>query len=206
MPTSWTPSVKKTGQLSVFAGPGVSGGWATVLKDALAKFNALSKQSSFGVTFITGAKAPDFDGNGGGADVQFDTGSNQVSFSVFGQSFSKTIDPNAKKGRTFPVNDANGDLVKAFIFVPVSPKAEMGTGRVVGNPVKLVMAVHELVHACGLSDDDHSKNAKPDVFYGTPNLDLGRRPQDDRIILPDGRSMPPLWISSETGRLISSVW
>lgn len=210
MPTSWIDSVKQTGQLSVFPGPTVTGGaWATVFNEALLRFNALSQLLAFGVTVVRATTPPSSNGSGG-ADVQFEAGSNQVSYTFQGAQYSMTIDGNGVGGNTqvvkISINATDYRIAKAFIFVPATPKVGGGTGRQVGRGPRLVIAVHELIHAAGLSNADHSPSSKPDVFYGYPQLDDGKTAADDRIRLPDNRILPPIWMANETARNIAGVW
>jgi hypothetical protein len=142
--------------------------------------------------------------------VQFEAGNNQVSFTFQGTQHSLKMDGNGLVGRTqlvkVSINASDFRVEKAFIFVPATPRTGGGTSREVGRGPQLVMAVHELIHAAGLSNQDHSPASKPDVFYGFPTLDTGSRPQDDRIRLPDNRILPPIWMSNETARTIAGVW
>src|SRR5262245_56880108 len=160
MPISWLDSVKQTGQLSVFPGPTVTGGaWATVFDESLLRFNALSQLLAFRVTMVRATTPPDPNGSGG-ADVQFEAGNNQVSYTFQGTQYSMPIDGNGVHGNTQVVkisfNATDYRIAKAFVFVPATPKLHGSTGREVGRGPRLVIAVHELIHAAGLSNADHS--------------------------------------------------
>jgi hypothetical protein len=209
MPSSWIDSVRQSGQLSIFPGKtATGGGWATTFNTAITRFNTLANLLNLGVTFTASNTPPDPNGFGG-ANVAFETGNGQVSFNALGGQFSRQVDGNALGGNTFTISTStnSGDrIAKAFIFVPATPRSGNAKSRVVGDGVKLVIAVHEFVHACGLSNADHSPGSKPDVFYGFPTIDVGSTAADDRIRLPDGRTMPPVWMANETAGLIQSVW
>jgi hypothetical protein len=79
--------------------------------------------------------------------------------------------------------------------------------------VKLFIAVHELIHACGLSNADHS-TSDPDLFVGQPQPNPGATPQADKLNLrlqpplnlPFDPPTPPLFITARTAGLIKSVW
>ena len=69
-----------------------------------------------------------------------------------------------------------------------------------------VIAVHELVHACGLADADHSTD---DLFQANPQVDPGDAAQGDRVRVETGgrmRWMPPLVLSGSTVRRIRTLW
>ena len=69
--------------------------------------------------------------------------------------------------------------MKAFIYVPAAPMGDSnGRSRVVGDPVKLVIAVHEMIHACGLVDD---KEHSVDDIFSWPQLRMGDQASEDRL-------------------------
>jgi hypothetical protein len=69
--------------------------------------------------------------------------------------------------------------------------------------VKLLITVHELVHACGLSDGDHSND---DLFMGYPTVDPGSRPDGDRVRVTYSVVMPPLVLATGTVAKIRQLW
>jgi hypothetical protein len=108
---------------------------------------------------------------------------------------------------------------RAYIFVPAAPLIAVGAAgqvkqRGVGDGVKLFIAVHEMIHACGLSNAEHSPEGVPDVFVGQPQPAEGATPArdklrvrfDPRLNLPLDPPSPPLVISARTAGLIKSVW
>ena len=106
-------------------------------------------------------------------------------------------------------------VVKCLIFVPSNPTANTPRGtRVVGDPVKLFILVHEFVHAAGqLNNNEHSPESDPDVFIGfpvaSPQLDVGSRPADDRVrvgVHPNFTRFPPITLSARTSGLIRPNW
>ena len=86
--------------------------------------------------------------------------------------------------------------------------------RPVGDGVRLFIAVHELIHSCGLSNADHTPGAEPDFFIGQPQPAEGATPQQDKlrihlgptVKLPADPPAPPLFLTERTARLIRSVW
>jgi hypothetical protein len=109
-------------------------------------------------------------------------------------------------GRT-PLVEVDDVLEKVFVFLPATPLILTPRGRrPVGPGVKLVILVHELVHACGLTDDEHGT---ADLFHGTPQVDYGHTPADDRVWVTVGKNrivMPPLRLSGETAGRIRKLW
>ncbi len=209
MPTPWSAPIRAARQLSIFPTSKVTGGpWKTVFTKALAEFNALSTKHSLGVTFSLAATAPDPSGVGG-ADVQFDTINGTVNFTCFNQAFSDNLSGTAMEGHTrsvMQVFGANRTIAKAFIFVPATPQSGK---RVVGNPMKLLMAVHEMIHACGLDNADHSSlTNNADVFVSGLQFQAGANPDADRGT-PFGMStpvMPPIVLAQPTITLIQNNW
>jgi hypothetical protein len=211
MPTPWSNAIKAVKQLTIFPTSKVTGGpWAKVFTNALAEFNKLSAKHSLGVTFVVATTAPDPSGVGG-ADVQFDTINGTANFTSFNQAFSTTLSGNATAGDTEIVSEVFGSkktIAKAFVFVPATPKVGSATGRVVGDPVKLVIAAHELIHACGLDNSDHSSFAKADLFFSPMQVSQGATPAADSLT-PFGLSapvMPPLVLAAPTIKLIQTNW
>jgi hypothetical protein len=206
MATPWEDPIKKTKTLTVFPGSSVSGGaWAGVFASALQEFNKLSQANQLGVTLTQAATAPDPSGVGG-ADVQFEAGNGAVSFTTFGQSISVTVNGNSLGGDTQQVKLVFGSverIAKAFIVVPATPQVNANPPRGVGDGVKLVIAVHELIHACGLSNGDHNSD---DLFNGFPQVRAGSKPQDDKIEVNQNKRLPPLFLSAKTVGLIQANW
>jgi hypothetical protein len=201
MPTPWENPIRAGRQLTIAPGSGLAGsGWAAVLPRAITEFNRLSTADTLGVTFVASTTRPDPAGPGG-ASVQFDIGNGAVTFTSFGTPFSLTVDGNGLIGHTQVVKTVFGNvqrIAKAFIFVPATPRSGGPTGRVIGDPAKLVMAVHEFIHACGLNNSEHSGTG---LFNGFPSLSAGSNPAQDRV---DG--MPPIALAGATATIIRGNW
>ncbi|MGI8989212.1 MAG: hypothetical protein ACR2I2_06470 [Bryobacteraceae bacterium] len=206
MATPWEDPIKNAKRLTVFAGTSVTGGiWAAAFTNALKEFNLLSAANNFGVTLSQSATKPDPSGVGG-ADVQFESGDGTVDFISFGQKISVTVPGTAVQGDTKLVKTMFGQVqrvAKAFIVVPATPQADTSPPRVVGDGVKLVIAVHELIHACGLSDSDHNPD---DLFFGFPQLRAGAKPADDKVEVNHAKRLPPLFLTSKTVSVIQATW
>jgi hypothetical protein len=234
MPNPWDDAIRnrKPLTLTVFATPAVTGGiWNLVFKKALQEFNRLSSQQKLKVTLVETTTKPSED-DSSGADVQFDAVSGPQTIKAFRQTMTTIsrggvdvpieVPGDSTDGLTIPIGRATtpaGFLIveKAFVFVPITPMARTSPDRLVGDPVKLVIAVHELLHVCGLRNEDHSPQNNSDVFIGTPvvtpQLDTidPKNPDRDRVsnggvFGRDKRSFPPITISARTAGLIQKNW
>ncbi len=203
MATAWTDGVKGSKQLKVFAGSSVRGQWATVVGEALSAFNTLSRHHGLGVTLVRATAAPT---DSGGADVAIAIASGAVSASWGGTTDNGNFDGTRMHGLTLQFATDAG-IAKAFVFLPERPQVNTPAGvRPVGVNVMKLIAVHELVHACGLDNSDHSTD---DLFQANPQVDPGDRPAQDRIRIGTGspmRWMPPLVLGGGTVRTIKRLW
>ncbi len=211
MPTPWTAPVRAAKQLSIFPTPQVTkGAWAKVFTKAMAEVNALSAKHSLGVTFVLATSAPDPSGVGG-ADVQFDTINGTANFTAFNQSFTDKLSGDAMKGHTNLVMQVFGStktVAKAFTYVPATPKIRGPNGRLLGDPGKLVIAAHELIHALGLDNSDHSGLSDADLFSSPMESSQGTTPAGDTLH-PWGLTapvMPPIVLAGPTITLIQNNW
>jgi len=205
MATFWIDTVVHRGRLSIYAGATLRGGnWLSVFNQALREFNALSRTYHLRV-ILAGSSDPPAE-SGGGADVAIDTASENISYSYGGARDSEGFDGSRMHGRTFQAS-REGKIEKAFVFLPQSPLINTPQGqRPVGAGVMLVIAVHELLHACGLSNSDHTQD---DLFQGNPQVDYGSSAAADRVLIQAGgrtRRMPPLVLSGATATKIKDLW
>jgi hypothetical protein len=206
MATAWINSVQSSGQLTVFAGPGFTGGmWATVLKDAIVAFNALMAAKGVKLKLATTTKKPS---ESGGADINLEAATSKASFSYGGTEYSKAFDGNGLHGSThtleFQQSGKSSVIEKAFVFVPQTPR-KADKAREVGAKVREFILVHEFVYAAGLSNDDHTLD---DVLCFPAELQEGRTPADDRLHPWGGLAgnMPPYVLSNKTVKKLQSVW
>lgn len=237
--TPWEDTIKNGKVLNVFATPKVQGVWLRTFNDAIAKFNELSRNNSLGVTLAAppNATAPDPTGPGG-AHIQFDLGNGRLEWAAEGQKFVAEDDegnpinfsPFETHGFTGRVKKRYGSnpsfMTRAFIYVPATPKVQafMKTGpgpndykyvdRPVGDGIRLYIAVHEFIHATGLSNAEHNKEGPDaDVFTFGPSISAGNfnSPQDDKILLYNNHPSPrvyapPITIKKKVVDLITANW
>ena len=182
MAMSWMTSVKDTGKLTVFNGLN-AGRWATVFKPALDSFNKLSNQYGLGVK-LEGAtdKAQ--------ANVVMQLSGGTASFEYDGNVGTASFDGTAAHGITL-IFSRDGAVEKAASFLPTNPKE---------NHVDVLtfIAVHELIHACGLDNNDHANDG---VFMTLPNIRGGKIWASQ-----DSKKMPPLFLAPSTVSKIQGVW
>lgn len=210
MANPWIETIKKNKELTVFAGPGlkVAPAWGEALfRDTLDEFNRLSVVSRLGVILKPSQTAPAPDG-AGGANVQVEVTGGTHKFTTLGREFTKSLSAGAS-GVTHPVAPT-GELVRCFIFVLLNPTIEGVDSRGVDNGVKKAIILHELIHACGLDEEDHSPESSPDLFMTNRSV-IARalpEPRQDRLLLRNEprTTVPPFFISANTARKIQSVW
>jgi hypothetical protein len=202
MPAPWLDRVKHTHQLTYYL-DSLAGLWLTAVQDAVREFNGLSRQHRLGVTYVQTRTAPT---ETGGADLNIATGDGRVTFSYSGRH-ERTIDGRALQGRTLLISRPDGPIEKAFMFLPGQPLINTPRGRrPTGAGVMKVIALHELIHGCGLHDSDHTPD---DVFNGFPSADPGPTAARDRIqitVAGQYRFMPPILFSVVTASKISALW
>ncbi len=222
----WLDAVKETGQLTIgFDESLAKAGWDRVFRNAIVEFNKLSTTHNLGVTFVQSEDPKTANVVARAAKADFD-------FEYPPQIPKKKIpfDGTTVHGLCKPLLTTVRDrarveqwkLMKAFIYVPAAPLTDKnGSGRVVGDPVKLVIAVHELIHACG--PVDNNEHSVDDVF-SWPQLRVGNRASDDRLgtkgdaITFPGKpgepprkgystvDMPPIFLKSETATKVRDLW
>jgi hypothetical protein len=192
MAAPWVRSVRTAKQLTVFRAASASGPWAGVLTTAIARFNDLSTKLRLGVSLNAVTTPPDANGLGG-ANVQFATSHGAYSFQGMGAQGSGNLPANANGGITHLVS-LNGECAKAFVFLPV------GSGH--HEFMKVCMAVHELIHATGLQNSDHSSDGDPDVFCSS----LTPSGSGVQCGVFANRTMPPIWMTNRTAQKIQALW
>ncbi|HEY6981149.1 hypothetical protein [Reyranella sp.] len=233
MSTLWEDSIRnrKNKQLTIFIAPTLSKPWRRAFDEALKTFNQLSTTNKLGVTMAapSDAKQPDPDGEGG-ADVQFDMGKGDITFTALGQDFAiKSFSGTAMHGKTELIRRQTGSqsdrIGKAFVFVPETPMitAQMRIGRdkfkdvqrEVGPAIKHFIAAHELIHVCGLHNADHTRyGPDADLFIEQPQPFSGAfdKPDEDRFVLHiPGHSKPnvvspPIFLKKATVDKIRDNW
>ena len=222
----WLDEIKQTGQLTL--GFDASLGrtlWDRVFRDALFEFNKLSNTHRLGVTFVR-AEEP----RRANVEVRASAGNFEFEYPPDIPKRTKRFDGKAAHGLCKPLLTKVRDrarveqykLMKAFIYVPATPMGDSnGRSRAVGDPVKLVIAVHEMIHACGLvENDEHSV----DDIFSWPQLRMGNQPSEDRLATLGGTitfpgkpgepprtghstvEMPPLFLKNQTIEKVRKLW
>jgi hypothetical protein len=195
----WTDSVKTTGKLTIYIGA-LAGSWGHAFRQAMQEFNNLASAHKLGVT-ITEPKNADKDA----VNLTVQTANGPVSASYDGQTRSEQFDGGRIHGQTLLFWRDPGNVVeKGFIYLPDQPLVNTPSGqRPVGAGVMKVIGAHELLHACGLDNGDHST----DLFQANPQVDYGNTAASDRILIGKGpKGMPPLVLDGATAKKIRDLW
>jgi hypothetical protein len=211
MPRPWIPGIKQSKQLTVFPGTGFmqSPIWGGGLfKKILDEFNRLSTVNKLGVTVVASSQKP-ADNGITGANVQIEISQGIHKFMFEGVEHFAFL-PGTRIDIAGVTNSPEiPRQVKAFVFVPANPTVGGADSRGVGEGVKLAIAIHELIHACGLSQEEHTPANNPDVFTTGGSLSA-RFPPDgvpgDRIQLSNSIFVPPIFLTARTVGLIQSNW
>jgi len=221
MPIPWEPHVQKSGQLTVFPAPNMlsAPAWGqSLFQRILFDFNRLAQINLLGVRMVSPQGIQEPQRNGLGADIRFDVTNGPCKFfNIAGTDQEGILDtsPGHIKGICFSVvSGAKFQKIwKAFIFLPTNPIA---SARTVGVNVRIALALHELLHACGLKGDDpgHGTPAVPaqgDLdLYATGGVVLPATNPDDDQFLIGGKLVPSrngqFTITTRTASLVQSIW
>lgn len=131
--------------------------------------NAVSAQHNLDVTYVPTDQAPT---DTGGASISIATANGAVTFSYSG-SHRTTVNGRALQGSTLLISRPNGPIEKVFLCLPSQPTINTPRGqRATGAGVMKVIAFHELIHGCGLQNNDHTPD---DVLNGFPSADPGSK-------------------------------
>ncbi|MGE0797084.1 MAG: hypothetical protein AB7G13_24780 [Lautropia sp.] len=191
---SWRTDIRRRGTLRVAELASMrKAPWRGQVAKAIKAFNTLSAAHALGVTLVA---ADD------GADIIVGTVSG---YRLHGHA---QLHSEVPPGRP----DSEGRVFRCDIQVADDPKTSApGVGlRRVGNGVMLAMLVHELVHACGLDNAEHSRSG--DLFVGNPQVIKGDTAAGDKM--DSGRTdgagnpigMPPLLLNDDTIAKIQQAW
>jgi hypothetical protein len=226
MATPWIAKVKSTGQLSVFLDDSITkGAWAGALTKTIAEFNRISGMQKFGVSLVTASAPPDPKGYGG-ADVAVYAANGPTTYKSGNEEYTLNVNGTGMSAHCQTLSFQPGDAstrehFKAFIFLPASAQINSGpaskqVNRPIGEPLRLFIAFHEFIHACGLPNAEHShEGLTPDVFHRQPQPSAGAKPDDDRFMLayadktagrPSNLFAPPITVSGRVTGLIQGVW
>lgn len=183
MAKKWFERIRRSGQLTVFND---AGAWSAVVTTAMQTFNA----QGFGVQLV--AEQDEIKAN---VVVKISEGTTKYNF--YGQDWPVNFNAAEPHGKTLPFVDPDKDvLVKAAVFLPSKLKN-------VSNDVKVMVTVHELIHAAGLSsNEDHDTHSG--VFYNRFNIVQGKMME----ILPNKGAlpMPPIRVGPQTTCKLKGLW
>jgi len=222
----WLDAIKRTRQLTIgLDGSLAKAGWDRVFRDAITEFNKLSATHRLGVTFAQAQdlKAANVEARAVRGDFEFEypprIAKKTIQFDGAGiHGLCKPMLTLVREG----AQPQQFKLERAFIYVPAAPLTDRnGKSRVVGDPIKLVIAVHEMIHACGIVDND--EHSADDVF-AWPALRVGTQASDDRFAVvgdkitiptPPGVpprtgyskiEMPPVFLKNDTAAKVRALW
>ena len=189
----WHRNVQRKNTLTYSAGANFKGGhWTTVLDRAIAEFNQQMSQHGLKLSISKVEK-------GMGAHILFET---EPGNDIHGHAPSQTKRINGVEY-----------LDSVTIRVPATPRIEPKNpkSREVGSGVRLFILVHELIHAVGLSNDEHSSDdvfaAKSVVIPKGAYLKSKAQAAEDLVQPPDGSgSMPPIRIGAQTITNLKKAW
>jgi len=205
MPLHWPEATVRGRELTVYIAPGAARNivWMNVLGHALKEFNAVAKAHKLPMRLKASTKPPK---EGSGADVAIDIAAEKINLTFPGSDpVSETFSATAKHGRTFLL-DRRSELLKAFVFLPATPKINTAGGvRGVGPKVLMVIVLHELLHACGLENSDHGGSG---LFQGNPPIIPGDRAIQDAVGVQPNMygAMPPYKIDDDTVKTLLDRW
>lgn len=202
MAMPWTSAIKHKKQLTVYTGSSL-GSWAGILKDAIREFNSLSRKHQLGVTLSESSNPPT---DTGGADVSVQSVNGAASFTYGGETKTGFFGGIRLHGHTW-LFSRGGFIEKAAVLLPSNPHVSTPKAvRPVGSNVMKLIAIHELVHACGLENSEHSSN---DIFQANPEVAAGDTAAGDKVAIKAGGKvslMPPFVLSGPTSDHVKRLW
>ena len=188
---AWHKNVQRKGTLT-YSVKALGGQWTAVLDKAIAEFN---RQMSHHGLKLTLAKVE----KGMGPHIVLET---QPGNGLHASAPSQTKVINGVRYL---------DLVT--IRLPATPRINPDNPRSpeVGPGVRLCLLVHELIHAVGPDNDEHSPD---DVFAGKSvvipkgqYLKSGKQAAEDLVQPPDGSApLPPIRIGAKTVGNLKRAW
>lgn len=189
--TSWHKNDQRKRTLT-YSVKAMGGQWTAVLDKAIAEFNRQMSQHGLKLALSKVEK-------GMGPHIVLET---QPGHGLHGSAPSQT-----KK-----INGVHYlDLVT--IRLPATPRINPNDpkSREVGPGVRLCLLVHELIHAVGLSNDEHSPDdvfaAKSVVIPKGQYLQSRKQAAEDLVQPPDGSApMPPIRIGAKTLTNLKKAW
>lgn len=205
MPIHWPEATVRGRDLTVFVAPGASRStvWINVLGHLIREFNNVTKAHKLPMRLKASTQAPK---EGAGADVAINIATDKINLTFPGHDpIAETFSATRKHGRTL-LFDRKNVLLKAFVYLPATPQVNTPAGmRAVGPKVLTVIALHELLHACGLEDGDHGDSG---LFQANPPIIPGERAIQDAVgVRPNVYgAMPPYIIDDATVQTLTDRW
>ena len=185
----WNATVRQSGVIRVFVGPGMRGsGWAALVDKAIAILNQ------------------ELSGNGIKVAIQ------KVANASNAEATLDTTPGSELHAQSFLDLGATPFLQKVTIKVPATPRISQRDpkAREAGSGVRLYMLVHELIHTLGLTNAAHSKD---DVFTKKPDLLAkgmvlgGKMVAEDAVRSYDlSAVMPPIVLGASTLANLRKAW
>ncbi|MCB1985892.1 MAG: hypothetical protein H6936_00395 [Burkholderiales bacterium] len=184
--------------------------WSRLFAQGLSEFNRISDQSHLGIRLERSRDLPSESQDG--ADIMVSASNGNIPRGYPGSSQTIHFNGTGLHGRTFSLSRSPGGLFKCFVHVPSSPQVSIGVDRRrrVGRPIGLCILVHEFIHCCGLSNDEHVPigTRGGGIFCFPGEVITGSRAEEDGL-RPWGTSdplMPPLILDSITADRIRTLW
>ncbi len=208
MATPWYRRVRQGGKLTVFGDPLLDkGSWHGLLPQAIKELNTELGKQKVNVQFEISDDKPRISGDGANVWVRVESGSFDLNFQ--NRKEKDKIDGRDLHGAThlwIEESRKGSEVVKAYVILPLNPQVNRDSKpRAAGAPILKVILAHELMHSCGLSNDDHTSD---DIFVGVQNAESPGKPEDDRLkVMKAGQwfTMPPLFLS-ETVAKLNKIW
>jgi hypothetical protein len=188
---AWHKNVQRKSTLT-YAVKAMGGQWTAVLDNAIAEFNR--QMSHHGLKLALGKVE-----KGMGPHIVFET---EPGHGLHGSAPSQTKVINGVRYL---------DLVT--IRVPATPRIDPKDprSREVGPGPRLYILVHELIHAVGLDNDEHSPDdvfaAESIVIPKGQYLKSGKQAAEDLVQPPDGSApLPPIRLGARTVANLKKAW
>lgn len=199
MVMQWIKKIRDTHELTVCLDT-ESGRWKKMFKDTITDLNKLSDDYILGVKFVETAeeKTANVTMRMANGPISYEFDNRKQSDSSFGRA-------DGPHGKTFLFamwygsENRNSGIEKAAVFVPSNLTGKPGS-EVTMDVLKVITA-HELVHACGLDNDDHADDG---LFYSPLSRSMGKMivPEKGKNLKP----IPPLWLDRKTIMNIKKYW
>jgi hypothetical protein len=184
------------------------GAWHTILKKTVPELNTELSKQKVKLQYDISSDKPTVTGDGANIWVRAEAGSFDLKFQ--NKSDKGQIDANGLHGETHLWREEDSktkkqEMVKAYVILPRHPLIGDARKRAAGEPILKVIMAHELIHAAGLDNDEHTDD---DIFVGVQNADQGNTPADDHLrIRFTGKDilMPPIFLS-QTVKKLQAIW